>query len=270
ELTSELQVRKIVSQNLPCQFDPAWPPGNAIVKELQTIDGYREFQIEVNKCPVYKEFPTELAGPHSYRLEANDKTELGFIWWCENEQGTVKAEGNQFRGFRLRVKNFAVGPVSIFDDENLLDWGSTRALKGRVRLDRFVGELHITNEDIIPDTPRNNLEQNARSREAVELIRAFYSWRINEAYARASYNGAKRQITAAEEFIDGANSNDYVTACEHLRELKERHGELTAKPQTNSMKWFLRRSLANHKREIEGLIKKLEARTARTKDPTSK
>src|SRR5262249_50826895 len=53
-LVNDEEVRKIVSQTLPCQFDPAWSLSSKILKRLTSLDGYKDFQIQVNNVPVYK------------------------------------------------------------------------------------------------------------------------------------------------------------------------------------------------------------------------
>jgi hypothetical protein len=223
------------------------------------MEGYRAFQIEVNKELVFKEFPKSgLAEPQFQRLKSDD-TEIGLVWWCESEVGAIKQTENQFRGFRMRIKNFAVGPVCIFDDEDGSSLGVTKVkiLKTAQRLQRFVGEIHITNPDIIPDTPRNNLEPNQSSREAIEQIRTFYSVRIAEAGARSSFNSAIDKLEKAKAFLAG-RSKDATEATEFLTALKDKAGVLSKKPRADTEKRVLKELLLPRKREIERVIKALE------------
>lgn len=258
-LADEAEVRRIVSQNLPCQFDPEWQSGREILRRLAQIDGYRDFQIEVNKEPVYKEFPKSgLNAPEFLRLKADD-TEIGLVWWCESEGGAIKQTENQFRGFRLRIKNFAVGPISIFNEEDGSSLGVTKAktLKTVQRLQRFVGEMHITNPDIIPDTPRNSLEPNQSSREAIEQIRVFYSMRIADAGARSSFNSTVDKLSKAETFI-ASKSTDPNDANALLNALKEKAEVLSKKPRAETEKRLLKQLLLPRKRQIEKAIKALD------------
>jgi HSP90 family molecular chaperone len=270
-LADEAEVRRIVSQTLPCQFDPEWQPNRKIAQRLAQIEGYREFQIEVNKNPVYKEFPKSgLNEPRFKRLKGDD-TEIGLVWWCEDEEGAIKPTGNEFRCFRLRIKNFAVGRVSIFDDEDGSSLGVTKAkiLKMVQRLQRFVGEIHITNPDIIPDTPRNNLEPNQNSREAIEQIRVFYSVRIAEAGGRSDFNSTMTNLKKAESLLAGT-SKDPNEANDLLGALKEKAGVFSTKPRAETGKAFLKEYLQPQKRQIDRVIRALEplASTAAKKIPS--
>lgn len=108
------------------------------------------------------------------------------IWWASGNKSLTTDESKfQFRNFRLRVRNFAVGGFGIYDDEDASSLGliKMRTLGSRTHLNWHVGEIHITNPDVRPDTPRNSFELDSSARRTIESIRSFYEDRITDSRA---------------------------------------------------------------------------------------
>ena len=172
-LADAQELRRIASQILPCKIDPQFEHAAKLTRFLQALEGYQEYSILVEGGEVFKEFPRDLEEPNFVTLKRNDE-EYARIWFCTGDRSLTPA-GLQYRNFRLRIRNFAVGRPGAYDDEDGRAYGivNMQTLGSRTHLNWHVGEIRITNPEIRPDTPRSSLELDALSRRSVEEIRAF-------------------------------------------------------------------------------------------------
>jgi hypothetical protein len=200
-LLNPQELQRIVSQTLPCRVDPNFTHRTELEKFVHPGEGYQEFHVFVGNEEVFKVFPVDVRPPQFETIK-DGSVEIAKVWWSSGTSA-LKTAGHEFRGFRLRVRNFAVGRVGIYDDEDGLQFGlmGDQSLKNSRRLDWFVGEIHVTNDQIVPDTPRNHLELDTRSRTAISRIRAFYSQRIAEAGALADFNSDEEAIEKGETLV---------------------------------------------------------------------
>ncbi|MGI8907413.1 MAG: ATP-binding protein [Candidatus Sumerlaeaceae bacterium] len=220
---------RIVSQILPCRIDPNFDHATVVTQWLrEKVEDYRELPIIVDNTEVFRQFPNGLDGPHFSKLE-NNGVEYGWAWHCSNTR-SITLRNFEFRSFRLRVHNIAVGGSSIYDEEDASHYG----LSDKVRLESaphlnwHVGEVHLTHADIVPDTPRSGLELDMQSRKAIESIRGFYEDRIAESRALSALNSYLKQIDEAQAFIDSGKSDP--EEAERLQELIKKQESLTKGP----------------------------------------
>ena len=173
KLTDVDELKRIVSQNLPCKIDPQFEHATVLSQYLEKIESYQEFPILVEGGEVFQQFPANLEAPCFETLKTNDE-EYAHCWYCSANQ-SIKPQDFQYRSFRLRICNFAVGPVGIYDDEDGSAFGIVNKLRlsSRAHLHWHVGAVHITNPEVVPDTPRTALELDAMARRAIEAIRGF-------------------------------------------------------------------------------------------------
>lgn len=261
KLLDEGELKRIVGQNLPCRVDPKFKFKAEVEKFVNAADGYQEFRVVVGKSEVFKDFPTDVDAP-SFEVLKEGSVEVAKVWWCTG-WSALKAENGQYRSFRLRVRNFAVGRVGIYDDEDASPYGvmDNLQIKLKNRLNWHVGEIHITHDDIVPDTPRTHLEMNALSRNAIARIRSFYADRIAEAGARSEFRGMEKLIDRGEEELK-AGSMTQESASEILSGLNEQEQALVGKTPTNQAKKILRSLLSEQgiKSRRRKLIKNIEAK----------
>lgn len=256
-LNSEELVR-IVAQNLPCRISPDFKHKGALEKFLLKVDSYQEYPILVGKDEVYRHFPAGIDAPETAVLKEGP-VELARVWWCAGSSALDTA-GTQQRSFRLRVRNFAVGRVGIYDDEDGSPYGAlAKQLKTRNRLLWFVGEIHVTNDKIVPDTPRNNLELDPLSRTAIEKIRAFYGERISEAGALSELNSAKAELERAKDLLQ-ATDITVDGAQRALEKLQAQEKRILGKPPSDDTKKRVRQLLGTKeiKAERKQLLKQLQ------------
>ena len=202
KLTDVDELKRIVSQNLPCKIDPQFEHATALSRHLHEIEGYQEYPIMVEGGEVFQEYPKDLKPPLIETLKIND-VEFARCWYCSADR-SITAQDFQYRSFRLRIRNFAVGPVGIYDDEDGAAFGIVNKLRlsSRAHLHWHVGAVHITNPEVVPDTPRTALELDAMARRTIELIRGFYEDRIADSRALSQFNTKKRELVSAQEIID--------------------------------------------------------------------
>lgn len=216
KLLNEQDLLRIAGQVLPCKIDPAFEHHAALSAILQEVEGYQEYVVKVNNAEAHKQFPSGLQPPELKILE-KDGVEYARAWRCIGNESIVP-QGYQYRNFRLRVLNIAVGRFGIYDDEDGSSFEDTRKLKSRAHLNWHVGEIHITHPDIRPDTPRSSLELDTLARRAIELIRSFYEDCIVASRARNGYLHAVQLLEEAESAL----ANPSILTPEAVTSLSQR------------------------------------------------
>jgi hypothetical protein len=232
QLLDPEELMRIASQVLPSAIDPKFQHHETLSKMLAKWPGYTECRIFVvtagQETEAFRKFPEDdLELPEETVLKSDEGAELGRAWFCRTKKAALRrVPPPTMRGFQLRVKNFAVGGSNIFDDEQGYQFNIHRhqELKTTTRLTWYCGEVHVTNSDIRPDTPRNDLERDKAARLFIEKIRGFYKDRINEAGAYSEFNTIKTSLETAEKTLQQAGAKGARTklpAAERLREILE-------------------------------------------------
>jgi hypothetical protein len=173
---------------------------------------------------VFRQFPADLEAPQFSALSENGE-DYGYVWHCSGTE-SIKTKPLEFRSFQLRIKNIAVGRDGIFDEEDGAGFGIVNKLKlsSCAHLNWHVGEIHLTHEKIVPDTPRSSLELNTLSRRAIESVRGFYEERIADSRARSTLNTYRQRVRTAEDLILKKKPADPEKAAEVYAYLKEQDG----------------------------------------------
>lgn len=244
------ELERIASEILPCRFNPKFKHSEAITKRLKQIDGYQEFAIQVCDTEVFKGF-TGTADEPEFEVLKRDEDEYAFVWYCKSS--TMRSFTGTPRNFRLRVKNIAVGGPGMYSDEEGKHWGlmgSVASLSSGELLDWYFGEIHITNPEVKPNTPRSELELDSTSRKAIASIRSFYADRIAYRRAASNVNSHKGQVLEANQQIATGGSFKADDAARRLRPLKKY--EQLSKSRTQS-----KDAIQRYERQI---LKSLEAR----------
>jgi len=261
KLADEAEVKRIASHILPCRINPQFEHAKSVQEYLErTVDDYRDFPIFVGNIEVFREFPAGLEAPQFSSLSENGE-EYGYVWYCSATE-SIKPKPPEYRSFQLRIKNIAVGRDGIFDDEEGAGFGIVTKLKlsSPAHLNWHVGEIHLTHEKIVPDTPRSSLELNTSSRRAIESVRGFYEERIADSRARSTLNTYRQRIRTAEDLIHKKSSADPEKAAEVYAYLKEQdalpRGPTPKDAVKRKVREYLRKSAIKTKRKQ--LLKELE------------
>ncbi len=227
-LLSEDELRRIASQILPARLDPNFEHHEDVSNYLSQMPSYHEYPIKVNGTEVFREFPSGLRGPYFETLSADDGTELARVWFM-NQKDVINIKGFQFRTFRVRSKNIAVGPMGLYSVEDGTPFGCDK-LTNTALLRWHVGEVHITSSKVRPDTPRSALELDSTSRVLIAKLRDFYSDRIQQSYALSQTDLYRKAIEFANRKLDNNETTiSDVQACIETLETTSTAGRLPEK-----------------------------------------
>jgi hypothetical protein len=266
KLTERQELERIVSQVLPCKVDPQFEFINQLNEFYDNVDFYQEYPILVEGGEVFKQFPDKVEEFNVASL-TRDGEEYGRVWWCSGRQ-SLPTRNFEHRSFRLRIRNFAVGGVGIYDDEDGSAYGIVNQLKLRTpsHLNWHVGEIHITNPDIRPDTPRSALELDALSRRTIEAIRQFYDDRIADSRALSEFNTCRRDLEKSEELLNSEDGLDVEEVQALLQRLKEQDVKIRNRQPADKVKKRLRELLRKreHMTKLRKQIALLEKQIPRT------
>lgn len=262
KLTERQELERIVSQILPCKADPSFGFLKQLNEFYDNVEGYQEYSILVEEGEVFKTFPSELEEFHVTSL-VRDGEEYGRVWWCSGHR-SLPTRNFEHRSFRLRIRNFAVGGVGIYDDEDGSVYGivNMKTLRTPSHLNWHVGEIHITNPEIRPDTPRSALELDTISRRAIEAVRSFYEDRIADSRALSEFNTCRREVEKSEELLEDGDGLDVALAQELLQKLKEQDEKVRSRQPADKVKRRLRELLSRreYKKRLRSQITLLERR----------
>jgi hypothetical protein len=232
------ELTRIASQKLPCPLDPEFEYVEEVTRILGTLPYYQEFPIKVGSpdgalVEAYRRFPqTPLYPPEKHTLKTPDGIELGHAWFCRTQDTSrqMRTDGVAMRGFRMRVRNFAVGPMNIYNEEDGHHYGIAQNVRLRSlnRLAWFCGEIHITNKDVLPNTPREDLERDAMARMVIAEIRGFYKTRVDDAGAYSEFNGYKAALEKAQELVQKLGSKPPASDSVLEKDRKDLLRKLTA------------------------------------------
>jgi molecular chaperone HtpG len=148
-----------ISKNAPVPFDPKFDHGKEIEEDIKKfVTDYDCVDVSVDGKNIYKPFSPNLKKfQHILISDSRDRKKLlAYCWYCENEKkGQVYP--TDISGLIYRCKNFAVGD-NYLTRKTIWDTSSHLAFY-------FMGEVYITDLNIIPTSQRDDFEQStARDR----------------------------------------------------------------------------------------------------------
>jgi hypothetical protein len=214
QLLDVSELKRIASQVLPAAVDPGFQHHAELMKMLETWPAYAECHIFIQTPTgleeVFRRFPEDDVEPPEEKILVSDEgVEFARAWFCRTKKTSLRnVTSPAVRGFPLRIKNFAVGDVNMFSAEQGYSYNihEHQELKTASRLTWFCGEIQVTNNDIKPNTPRDDLERAQPARLFIEKLRGFYKDRIIEAGAYSEFNPFRNALEDAEEIITKAAS----------------------------------------------------------------
>jgi len=132
-------------------------------------------------------------------------------------------------------------------------------LSSRAHLNWHVGEIHITNPEILPDTPRTGLELDQKARRAIEAIRGFYEDRIADSRAFSQFNTSEKELGDAKNLVNDLDNVSPDRVQKLLEKLYEQESATKGRPPTDKVKRRFRELLSDRdiKKKRQQLIKQL-------------
>lgn len=177
-----------LSKNVPVPFDPNFAYGKNIEDDIrQFVQDYNCVNISVGEKHVYKPFAKKLK-PHQHILIWDKKKKLlAYCWYCENnEKGQIKP--SELNGLIYRYKNFAVGDQQL-TRKTIWDTSSHLAFY-------FMGEIYITDTNIVPTSQRDDFEQSKERERFYKEANTEIANELNHIARESS------DIRRAKEYVD--------------------------------------------------------------------
>jgi hypothetical protein len=231
KLLDEKELTRIVSQVLPSRIDPDFQYYEELQRILERWPLYHEFPIKIRTSSglkeVFRSFPgqQQIEPPQEKIIESDEGIELGRVWYCRTKTTSreLKETFPAIRGFRMRVRNFAVGRTNIYDDQQGHTYGIqiNLTLRTTARLNWFCGEIHVTNNIIRPNTPRDDLEFDQMGSLFIDKVRGFYRERINEAGAYSEFNPFRRALEEGEKLVGKYKNSALPLPKEQVEEIQD-------------------------------------------------
>jgi molecular chaperone HtpG len=161
-----------------------------------------ETRVKRERFPIHKPYKNEAAagkrGPAKlHGIQTFISKENGWYGWIGLSQFPGEITDDTVAGVRFRMKNIQVGDALIMMDlaEQLTETGSER------RLPRWtVGEIFVTNPEIVPNARRDGFEDTPAWRSASTEIRDTVADRIVKLVRNAS--SSRSAIKSAFAFLD--------------------------------------------------------------------
>ena len=156
----ELKIKRFIGLSLPTDFDPKFKFSTIINEKLkENIPNYVNIKIRYSGDFVYKPCVDFLEDP-KFGLISDGTKDYAFYWACINKnRGKIKNQ--DVSGMIFKMKGFTIGDRStskeLFISSHLMDW--------------ITGEIHIINDDIIPNASRDYFEFNESYTKFENLIK---------------------------------------------------------------------------------------------------
>jgi hypothetical protein len=163
QLGDRAQLRKYVLENLPIDFDSAFPYRTEITDRLrQEVPGYNAITVvlESDQAPrevVAKPAVANVGKPKMESIHDGAGRKIAFYWASlSTSRGRIDDKYAAYRGFVFKVKGFTIG------DNNRLRSAFKRGSSGLYWW--YTGEIYVTDPDVIPNTARDDFETNSAER----------------------------------------------------------------------------------------------------------
>ena len=230
-------LKQVIVDHCPTHLALSFTHSGAIEQRLKD-EGINFYKIFVKGTQIFRDFPAGVTAPEWREIKVNGKP-VALAWYCldNRDTGGLKlTDAYQRRNFSLRIKNFAIGERGIYSSD---EYGFFGPLDSPGNLDWYAGEIHIVDNELIPDTPRRRIEDSAYARSFIKELRSFYNDRTQATRVRSAYVSGKKHIEAAQLLLEVVKKNaseankDALKKSLQLLETDERKSKATNKPKGN-------------------------------------
>jgi hypothetical protein len=158
---------------------------------------------------IYRDFPSGVIEPEWTPLKVDSKP-IAIAWHALNKNTGKLAPENSYqrRNISLRIKNFAIGERGIYSSND--DYSKQQGfaiIDSPENLDWYIGEVHILDNEIIPNTSRKRIEDSPYSRMSIAELRKFYNVLTQKTRVHSTYISAKKHIVDARKTVERFQKN---------------------------------------------------------------
>ena len=198
------KLKQVIIDHCPIHLASSFPYSGSIEEKLKK-EGINFYKVFVKGEPIYRDFPNKVIQPEWSEIKIKDRI-VAISWHCLNQEPGKLDLDNQYqrRNISLRIKNFAVGERGIY---SLAEHSNFGPIDSPGNLDWYAGEVHILDNEIIPDTPRRRLEDSAYSRMFIEELRKFYNRLTQSTRVHSAFISGKKHIKDAKEALEKFEKN---------------------------------------------------------------
>lgn len=238
ELLNTVKVKDYLSQVLPVPYSRSFLYRDLIYDNAKKLDlKIDEYIVNINGTQIFKPYSADLydGKPDSkkrcdevtdlkfYDLKAPDTHRMGWMWiGLSNFEGVLKKDVNPMAGIRIRKENIQIGDTEVFTSHNLSKELRTPKY--------FIGEIFVTDENLIPNGRRDYFESNETckyfenevNRICNNILQPFVR------YASETRNALKAQITAQQSrqtFLKKEESGSFVNKEDREKALEKVKGD---------------------------------------------
>lgn len=193
DVLNEDKLRKYLEMTVPLEFNPGFLHRTAIKSYLRKslANDFKVVQLKLNDSPVYRApFYDALEPQITGKISADGKT-LAVYWICQNSR-TGKIPDEFSRGLIYRKKGFTVGDRTTITRLFLAE-------KNKHLIDYICGEVHVVDDNLLPNTERVEFEPSPARDELERAIAKVLGKEItNIARKKSAVSRAEQRIEQAE------------------------------------------------------------------------
>jgi hypothetical protein len=159
-------IRNYLMETAPVDFDPSWSAAKDIVSKATAAGlpienvSIHLGRTEASAVPVYKAYRDALSKKGGsvaiHEIKFYDGDESNWWAWVGLPDKPAMLTDERINGIRVRVRNIQIGRTTILDE--LFSEGNL----SKERFNKYyVGEVHIGDDQLIPNARRDGFEDNA-------------------------------------------------------------------------------------------------------------
>ena len=156
------------------------------------------FPIHVDNVPVYRSFPSDVVNFRTDTITIDDKPFARCWLAVHNKGGVLKPQSDQLIGFNMIHSGFALGE-NLFSAESMMGGYENLNLSNYLRW--YIGEVHVTHPELLPNLKRDDLEESELARQFRGQVREFYRTAAYDARIHSKQIDLEKGYGAYEKMI---------------------------------------------------------------------
>ena len=187
----------VVRRICPCEIDSTFVYAEKLVEWYQQ-QKIETFPIHVDNVPIYRSFPSDVVNFRTENITIDDKP-FARCWLAVHNKGSVlKPQSDQLIGFNMIHSGFALGE-NLFSAESMIGGYENLNLSNYLRW--YIGEVHVTHPELLPNLKRDDLEESELARQFRGQVRDFYRSAVYDARIHSKQIDLEKGYGAYEKMI---------------------------------------------------------------------